>query len=471
MANTAKRPPNSPARLERRQHPRGKIDEVCYVEFPDGGNGGLVLNISETGLLMQSALKTNDQDIARLRFRLPGSEQWIEARAKLTWVGHSGKEAGAQFLDLSEECRARIAEWVATVGPPLFSGAVSTERSDRQETAQNSPATDFIPTADRAHGSQRRNREWLMRSFEQSAPESKPFWRRLGRDLFWAAVGVTAVLVALRYSPKLSMLTRPIPVQESEAGHANAARTPPVKVLRRGDGEHPQAQSSGPAPNSSEAGAVSAAPTGGQLTSIPLAPGRKGSTFGKVLTQTLSPVPAAVQPSATGLDSQATAQSHAHSGVGSKSVSSSASVRRNPSEPSQKPILVGAPAAGAPPTRLILEKEPVSASYFVAITETRSILVQGSDIPTETLQLGELVSHVSPVYPSGVLAKGIDGTVRVRAFIGMSGEVLRVQLLSGPATLASVAMSAIRQWRYGPTLLNGRAIGSQADVSVYFRLH
>lgn len=393
------------------------MDEVCYAEFPEGENGGLILNISETGLLMQSALKITDQVVARLRFRLPGSDQWIEARAKIAWVDHTGKEAGAQFLDLPEDCRARIAEWVSKVGFPEFSPAISSDRSDWQKATQQPPAANIIPATDRSRSSETRNREWLLHSFAQSTPASKPFWRRLVRDLFWVVVGIAAVLVALRYSAKVSMLARSLQVQSSEAG------------------------------------AVSNTPTGERLASVPIATERKGSTFGKMLTQTLSSVPAAVQLSANGLGSQPTAQLHAHFD----------------NEPSQSSILVGAPAAGAPPVRLILGKEPVSASSSVAITETRSILVPGSRNPTQTLQLGRLVTHVSPAYPTGSLAKGIDGTVRVRAFIGLSGQVLQVQLLSGPETLASGTMNAIRQWRYGPTLLNGNAIQSQADVSVVFR--
>ncbi|HET6384526.1 MAG TPA: energy transducer TonB [Armatimonadota bacterium] len=111
----------------------------------------------------------------------------------------------------------------------------------------------------------------------------------------------------------------------------------------------------------------------------------------------------------------------------------------------------------------------MSASSLVAVTESRSILVTGSVDPTEELHLGKLVSHVEPAYPVAALARDAEGTVRVRAFIGRSGEVLRVQLLSGPATPATAAMTAIRQWRYGATLLNGQAIESRADITVFFR--
>lgn len=101
----------------------------------------------------------------------------------------------------------------------------------------------------------------------------------------------------------------------------------------------------------------------------------------------------------------------------------------------------------------------------------RSILVPGSYHRTEELQLGKLASYVEPVYPARALAREIEGTVRLRAFIGRSGEVQSVRLLSGPKALAPAATRAIREWRYDQTLLDGRAIESQTDVSVFFRLH
>ncbi|HVB99254.1 MAG TPA: PilZ domain-containing protein, partial [Candidatus Dormibacteraeota bacterium] len=83
MTNTIEHPCSSPTPPERRQHPRRKIYDTCYIDLLDGANGGLVLDISETGFLLQSALKISDRALSRLRFQLPCSEQCIEACAKL----------------------------------------------------------------------------------------------------------------------------------------------------------------------------------------------------------------------------------------------------------------------------------------------------------------------------------------------------------------------------------------------------
>lgn len=120
MVNAAHHPRSSQETVERRHHPRGKIDEVSYVDLLDGGNGGLALNLSETGLLLQTALKVTEQAVCRIRFQLPSSPQWIEARARLVWVGESGKEAGLQFLELPEDARAEIEKWVENRSLPAF---------------------------------------------------------------------------------------------------------------------------------------------------------------------------------------------------------------------------------------------------------------------------------------------------------------------------------------------------------------
>lgn len=188
-----------------------------------------------------------------------------------------------------------------------------------------------------------------------------------------------------------------------------------------------------------------------------------------MLTQTLSPTPTATGLHADGTQPQTQMRQRASSGPQSSDVSVDASAAAP--GPSHDTVLVGAPPVGAPPARLILESEPVNASSRVAVTARRSILVPGSQDPTKRLQLGKLVSYVDPVYPADALAEEVEGIVRIRAFIGRSGKVLSLRLLSGPEALAPAAMGAIRQWRFAQTLLNGKAVETQADVNVFFRTH
>jgi hypothetical protein len=47
--------------------------------------------------------------------------------------------------------------------------------------------------------------------------------------------------------------------------------------------------------------------------------------------------------------------------------------------------------------------------------------------------------------------------------------VLDVKHVSGSISLLPAAMSAIRQWRYNPTFLNGTPVQAQQDVTIEFR--
>jgi len=86
------------------------------------------------------------------------------------------------------------------------------------------------------------------------------------------------------------------------------------------------------------------------------------------------------------------------------------------------------------------------------------------------LQPGELIRKVEPVYPPSAIDQRLEGTVKLFAVIGEDGNIKSLQPLSGPRELFSAALDAVRQWRYAPTLLNGRPIQTERQVTVVFRL-
>jgi len=60
--------------------------------------------------------------------------------------------------------------------------------------------------------------------------------------------------------------------------------------------------------------------------------------------------------------------------------------------------------------------------------------------------------------------------VKVSALIGEDGSVQDVKVLAGPSALAASAVAAIRQWRYGPTFLNGKPTPVQREITVVYKL-
>jgi TonB family protein len=82
------------------------------------------------------------------------------------------------------------------------------------------------------------------------------------------------------------------------------------------------------------------------------------------------------------------------------------------------------------------------------------------------------LQDVKPVYPDSMRAAGRDGVVSLDAIIGEDGSVTSVRVLSGDVhpDFAIAAVDAVRQWKFSPTLLNGRPIEVVMTVKVGFNL-
>ena len=82
----------------------------------------------------------------------------------------------------------------------------------------------------------------------------------------------------------------------------------------------------------------------------------------------------------------------------------------------------------------------------------------------------KLISSVPPAYPAMAKAQHISGGVTVDALIDESGRVTKMKVMSGPTLLQQAAMDALRQWRYQPATLDGKAVSMHLIVTIQFRL-
>lgn len=160
----------------------------------------------------------------------------------------------------------------------------------------------------------------------------------------------------------------------------------------------------------------------------------------------------------------------------SRKLTPAAGAAPHASPPSTMPltILVTAPAEGSKPLRVTFQEKAIAASSSYAMTSQLSVLVSpepGSERAhgPARLQAGELLSFVWPRYPGPGARYGSAETVKVRTTIGELGQVLDIKLVSGSIALLPATMSAIRQWRYQPTLLNNTPVEAQQDVTIEFR--
>jgi hypothetical protein len=99
---------------ERRHSVRHKVNGPVFASF-DGVTGGMILDLSEQGLSMQTpaALDPDRRDLpVHLHFDLPDSNAHLETTGYIAWADALGR-AGVRFSDLPVEARQRLDEWLA----------------------------------------------------------------------------------------------------------------------------------------------------------------------------------------------------------------------------------------------------------------------------------------------------------------------------------------------------------------------
>jgi periplasmic protein TonB len=80
------------------------------------------------------------------------------------------------------------------------------------------------------------------------------------------------------------------------------------------------------------------------------------------------------------------------------------------------------------------------------------------------------ISGPTPEYPVIARTSKVQGTVILEAVIDEHGEVGRIKVLKSLPFLDQAAISAVQQWRYTPTLLNGFPVSVLMTITVNFTL-
>jgi len=81
-----------------------------------------------------------------------------------------------------------------------------------------------------------------------------------------------------------------------------------------------------------------------------------------------------------------------------------------------------------------------------------------------------LLERVEPDYPQSARLAGIQGAVVLVVQIRPDGRVERAEVQTGPTELAAAAVTAVKQWRFKPHLVAGRAASMTTTVTLNFRL-
>jgi TonB family protein len=82
------------------------------------------------------------------------------------------------------------------------------------------------------------------------------------------------------------------------------------------------------------------------------------------------------------------------------------------------------------------------------------------------------IVNVNPVFPASMRTAGRGGVVPIEALIGTDGSVVFARVISANVhpDFAAAAVEAVRQWKFSPTLLNGKPVEVFMGVTVNFEL-
>jgi TonB family protein len=89
---------------------------------------------------------------------------------------------------------------------------------------------------------------------------------------------------------------------------------------------------------------------------------------------------------------------------------------------------------------------------------------------TPELAEADLLKRVEPEYPAQALAQRTQGAVRLQVRIAQDGAVREVKVVNGEPVLADAAISAVKQWRFKPQTVHGKAVEMQTEITLKFSL-
>jgi TonB family protein len=119
--------------------------------------------------------------------------------------------------------------------------------------------------------------------------------------------------------------------------------------------------------------------------------------------------------------------------------------------------------------------EPVAGS--VGGSGEQAVLTQDTQgTPPTRVRIGgnvqkaKLIEQIPPKYPDEALKNRITGTVLLHIILEKDGAVSQVEVVSGHPLLVQAAVDAVKQWKYQPTMLDGKPVEVDTTVNVIFVL-
>jgi protein TonB len=485
MSSTPQTPNQHPKNEKRRLHARRRIDQLVYASFGPG-NGGILLNLSHGGASFQGIAGVRTGQLIDLSFKLPGADSTIEARGEVLWSNDSGKGGGLRFIDLSDEARQRLSEWLGGDAPssanfaeevtssPAPAGTLMTSYENliqslptpaARERLETVPVTTPDPPAsnirqnftlapeERPASRVGNTRAGLPSFILADYPEPQPKTSRSPRYVLFATgvlagcIGVLAAIAGMRIiaSPDHPAIPESPQSVAAPAVGDEGRQNSPVDGTDLNDKNDQQVA------------------LGNQRVE-PTVPPRE-HIFNKMSPQEVAAI--APPPSRPELNLKPSQDS-----------------RPKTSPPDRPNLALLGPRMPAPHSTAELREPPIadaSSPAFISTEGPRLGTATMPDLPKPpqpspakpdrptAFMDAVLIQHNPPIYPASAMKKHIEGRVTVNATIGTDGVPRTLRLVSGDPILGQAAQEAISQWRYVPAVSGGVPVESTVAISIDFQ--
>lgn len=116
-------------------------------------------------------------------------------------------------------------------------------------------------------------------------------------------------------------------------------------------------------------------------------------------------------------------------------------------------------------------KGKVVATLVAAVLGVGALPATGEDLlqVTESQALKNVISKTEPAYPPMAKQMGVSGKVSVKAFVDASGNVEKVEVVSGNVMLGKACITAVEKWKFNAFESDGKPV--KAVVQLEFSFH
>ena len=464
---------------ERRSHPRHGVRSLAYIEL-DEGNGGILLNVSESGLAVQAVTPLIDEFLPHMRLQLSQTAAPIAAVGQIMWTANSRKVAGIRFLDFPPEAASQVKEWIASEDFPLASPRETNFPRENPDTLGVSPisptevarhqASDTVEETEDHSSTLVAASEPALVDEDVRTPEpasslasvASPHQLRIVADFKKDATPKTEAVPEIilpahgEMTPSSWLLYTLIGILAvcSMAAGWSVGRTGFYGAIARFRAPHSDTAAPDAAPSPQTAIAnlpgIEIVDLNNRRWFVPFA-GPAANVYIAPRTQPVAGPPPARQ-KAQASDRVMTPESSVRPSVARPRV---ADVDVPPTISNQP---AGNAGSGAPLAAISGSANPLAP------------LPPGQNSPSAVVEAAQLVHRVDPIYPNNAIQLySTDATIKMHVTIGADGLVQSVTPVSGPPLFFQAATNAIRQWRYRPALINGKPSVSDGEISMVFR--